>query len=628
MTLTQLAPPYPIFTDKNGSPLDNGYLYFGTVNLNPETNPITVYYDTAFTQPAAQPLRTSNGYVMRNGSPAIIYANSQFSVTVRDKKKALVIYSPVGYGVLPGTTASNTDQLTYNQGSTGAVNRVLTTRLQDFVSVKDFGAVGNGVANDTAAIQAAINSGKPIVFPQGTYLSGPLTQATTGQRFYADGQVTIAKNANGTLFTATGAYVELNGLQFVGSGFTGDNIDISGNHARLITCSSYGTPGVAARLRGSHNQIFGTSGSYTTTDTTANGYDIVIGTDGVATLYHDLSGIYTSQANGGIKFIDTGAHTVIGGQFGKITVTRGSSGYIAGCNAGQFTGCRVNGVVSIEQSNGSFSACQFSGTTVTIGSGTTGVNFDVSNIFSSATTFVNSSGNFNSIQLGNAYDGASPFVNKLGLGDSSSLAWLGYEPATGRLYTSSNIYAGYNSNATVYAGGVANAGGIYGGSGGLYLGTSYAARYQATDTTFRPVADNACTLGSSGQRWSVVYAATGAINTSDASVKQQVRDLSDVERAVALKCKSIIKAYKFNDAVAEKNSAARWHFGIVAQDVAAAFALQGLDANAYGLFCHDEWPAQDEVLDADGNVVVEAKAAGNRYGIRYDELAMFILGAI
>ena len=103
MALTQLAPPYPVFTDKNGDPLDNGYLYFGEVNKNPETNPIQVYYDSAFTQPAAQPLRTSNGYVMRNGSPALVYASSQFSVTVRDKNNALVIYSPVGYGIDPGS---------------------------------------------------------------------------------------------------------------------------------------------------------------------------------------------------------------------------------------------------------------------------------------------------------------------------------------------------------------------------------------------------------------------------------------------------------------------------------------------------------------------------------------------
>jgi hypothetical protein len=186
MPLTQLAPPYPIFTDKSGSPLDNGYLYFGTVNLNPETNPITVYYDSALTQPAAQPLRTSNGYVMRNGSPAIIYANSQFSVTVRDKKKALVIYSPVGYGILPGTSATTTDQLTYNEGDTGAVSRVLTARLQDYVSVKDFGAVGDGVTNDAPYVQAAINAvqtlGGTLVFPRGKYL---FTSQVTINRTYA-----------------------------------------------------------------------------------------------------------------------------------------------------------------------------------------------------------------------------------------------------------------------------------------------------------------------------------------------------------------------------------------------------------------------------------------------------------
>lgn len=101
MGLTQLGTPYPVFTDKNGSPLDNGYVYFGTVYENPETNPIQVFYDPGLTQIAAQPLRTSNGYVMRNGSPAILYAANLFSVTLRDKNGALIIYAPAGYGVSP-----------------------------------------------------------------------------------------------------------------------------------------------------------------------------------------------------------------------------------------------------------------------------------------------------------------------------------------------------------------------------------------------------------------------------------------------------------------------------------------------------------------------------------------------
>ena len=244
MALTQLAPPYPVFTDKNGDPLDNGYLYFGVVDLNPETNPIQVYYDSTFTQPVAQPIRTSNGYVMRNGAPALIFAGSQFSVTVRDKNSDLVIYSPVGYGIDPGaiagvvvvqdqtgdgvTTAfgmgafpatenatnvfidgvyqskagysisgstltfseapplysaieivsnetsivggTGAQLVTYNEGGLGAVNRTVQSRLQDFVTVKDFGAVGDGVTDDRPAIAAAIASGaKEIYFPSGTY---------------------------------------------------------------------------------------------------------------------------------------------------------------------------------------------------------------------------------------------------------------------------------------------------------------------------------------------------------------------------------------------------------------------------------------------------------------------------
>jgi len=60
-----------------------------------------------------------------------------------------------------------------NGGSTptGAVNRDIDSKLGDWVSVKDFGAIGDGVADDTAAIQAAINyiPNGLVYFPSGTY---------------------------------------------------------------------------------------------------------------------------------------------------------------------------------------------------------------------------------------------------------------------------------------------------------------------------------------------------------------------------------------------------------------------------------------------------------------------------
>ena len=66
----QVNQPYDQFFETDGSPLDNGYIYIGTTGLNPVTNPISVYWDVGLTIPATQPLRTMNGYIVRNGTPA------------------------------------------------------------------------------------------------------------------------------------------------------------------------------------------------------------------------------------------------------------------------------------------------------------------------------------------------------------------------------------------------------------------------------------------------------------------------------------------------------------------------------------------------------------------------------
>ncbi|QRF55302.1 hypothetical protein [Variovorax paradoxus] len=92
--MTPIVSPFPQFFDLDGSPLDAGSLYFGALHQNPETAPIVVYWDQAGTQPVPQPARTLNGYIVRNGSPAQVFTPLNYSLTVRNRRGAVVAYAP------------------------------------------------------------------------------------------------------------------------------------------------------------------------------------------------------------------------------------------------------------------------------------------------------------------------------------------------------------------------------------------------------------------------------------------------------------------------------------------------------------------------------------------------------
>ena len=94
---SSIVSPFPVFNDLDGTPLEAGYIYIGTANLNPEASPINVFWDAALTVPAAQPIRTVGGYFSRNGSPGNLYVSSiAFSITVRDRNQVFVFSSPTG----------------------------------------------------------------------------------------------------------------------------------------------------------------------------------------------------------------------------------------------------------------------------------------------------------------------------------------------------------------------------------------------------------------------------------------------------------------------------------------------------------------------------------------------------
>ena len=106
MSALTVNPPFPIFTDIDGQPLENGYIWIGTANLNPQTNPINVYWDAALTISAAQPIRTLGGYPSNSGTPARLYVNADYSIRVMNRNGS-TIYSSLNDNILSGSAASN-----------------------------------------------------------------------------------------------------------------------------------------------------------------------------------------------------------------------------------------------------------------------------------------------------------------------------------------------------------------------------------------------------------------------------------------------------------------------------------------------------------------------------------------
>lgn len=179
MTSIAVTSPFTVFNDLDGSPLESGEVYIGQAYMNPETNPVQVYWDSSLAQPAPQPIRTIGGYPSRNGTPARLFISStDFSVLVKDKNGVFIWHSPTGTGISPDSNG-----VLFQQGGAGAVSRTVQSKLRDFISVFDFMTAAQiadvqartALVDVRASIQAAVDyagvlGGGTVWFPSGTYL--------------------------------------------------------------------------------------------------------------------------------------------------------------------------------------------------------------------------------------------------------------------------------------------------------------------------------------------------------------------------------------------------------------------------------------------------------------------------
>lgn len=242
-------------------------------------------------------------------------------------------------------------------------------------------------------------------------------------------------------------------------------------------------------------------------------------------------------------------------------------------------------------------------------------------------------------------------------------------------------FIAYNSGSSTLdiVSGFDNANGM--GTGGIRFGVtgtgSWTGRLRLeTSGTLRPENDNVYTLGAASYRWSVVYAGTGTINTSDEREKLWRGAMNDAELRAARRMIDELGFFQWRQAVEEKGEdGARMHFGPRAQRVWAIMADEGLvdpigkdgrpGKTPYAFLCFDEWadeyedemkpvirrkkvPAEEAsvILDPRGGRVKKTKmvtaeveemaptgrkllvkAAGNRFGLRVDQLTLFLIAA-
>jgi hypothetical protein len=159
MTALSIQPTFPIFTDIDGQPLEDGYIFVGAANLNPQTNPIVVYQNAALTTVAVQPIRTQGGYPVFSGTPGRLYVNSNYSIQVQNKNGSVVYSAPA---------------------ATERYSEVVVS-IDYLVTPQQFGAVGDGITNDTTAWNSWLAATGSKYIPRGYYLvSGVVKYYGTG----------------------------------------------------------------------------------------------------------------------------------------------------------------------------------------------------------------------------------------------------------------------------------------------------------------------------------------------------------------------------------------------------------------------------------------------------------------
>jgi hypothetical protein len=249
--------------------------------------------------------------------PGASYAYQETSSTVVTFTAGLHVGAEVKFttSAINASSYGDAEQVSYTPPFTGSVTTNVEAKLSEYVSVKDFGAVGNGTANDTAAMQAAHNTGRTVFYPKGTYNFTTITIPCGG--IVGEGKLTILRTTDtSTADVITYTAVDPTGLLINTVGGLFSNFTLLASSATQKSAGA-GISVVPALYSGSPNENYLTicSGLYV--------LNIPIGVSfKLASFFtvrdsyfsfNSIAGIYTDMNNA--TFQDNGDNVIIGNHF-------------------------------------------------------------------------------------------------------------------------------------------------------------------------------------------------------------------------------------------------------------------------------------------------------------------------
>jgi hypothetical protein len=204
------------FFTNTGAVLTGGKLY---TYLAGTTTPAATYTTNTGATARTNPIVLDSAGRVPGSGEIWLTVGISYKFLLKDSNDVLI----GTYDNIPSQISTDASLVTYTPAGAGAVTTTVQAKLRQYVSVKDFGAVGDGTTDDTVALNAALQSPNIVLLPQGTYritsqlVFGLYCCGLVGEGMYTS---VISKqfNGNAILCDANGAVMQNFGV--VGNGAT------------------------------------------------------------------------------------------------------------------------------------------------------------------------------------------------------------------------------------------------------------------------------------------------------------------------------------------------------------------------------------------------------------------------